>query len=98
MKKQHRFAVGTDPGLAVAEHPRTLPDQGVARRDDVGHVIANVVNAAVGVALEKFGDRDTSPSGWMNSILVLGRVTNTVMTPCSGNGTAAEMSAPNTAP
>ena len=41
---------------------------------------------------------EASPSGWMNSILVLGRVTNTVMTPCSGSGTAAEISAPNAAP
>src|SRR5216684_370295 len=32
---------------------------------------------------------EVSPSGWMNSILVLGSVTNTVITPCSGNGTAA---------
>ena len=31
----------------------------------------------------------------MNSILVLGSVMNTVMTPCSGSGTAPETSAPN---
>ena len=57
MQKQHRLAVGADPGLTVAEDPRALLDQGVARRDDIGHVIANVVNAAVGVALKEFGDR-----------------------------------------
>jgi len=68
VQKQHGLAVGTDPGLAIAERSRNL---------------------AMG---------DASPSGWMNSILVLGRVTNTVMTPCSGNGTAAEISAPNAAP
>ena len=54
MQKQHRLAVGADLRHAVAEHPRALLDQGVARRDDIGHVITNVVDAAVGIALEKF--------------------------------------------
>ena len=57
MEKQHRLAVGADPWHAVAEHARALADELVARRDDVGHVIADVMDAAIGVALDEFGDR-----------------------------------------
>ena len=42
---------------AVAKHPRALADQLVARGDDVGHVIADVMDAAVGVALNEFRNR-----------------------------------------
>ena len=44
-------------GVAVAEHARALLDQDIARGDDVGHLIADVMDAAVGIALEKLRDR-----------------------------------------
>jgi len=56
------------------------------------------MDAAVALRSRNLAIGEVAPSGWMNSILVLGKVTNTVMTPCSGNGTAAEISAPNATP
>ena len=46
VQEQHRLAVGADLRLAVAEHPRACA-QSVARRLDVGDLVADVVNAAV---------------------------------------------------
>src|ERR1041385_2670542 len=57
MQEQHRLAVRADFRLAVAEHPCALLDQPVARRNNIRYVVANVVNAAVGVTLEEFCDR-----------------------------------------
>src|SRR4051794_12591816 len=57
MQKQHWFAVCADLRNPVAKHPRTLPDQGIARSDDIGDFIANVMNSSVGVAVQKLGDR-----------------------------------------
>src|SRR3974390_1708377 len=56
MQKQDRLAMRADPRLAVAQHPRAFPDQRIARGDDVGNLIADVVNPAVGVAFEEFGN------------------------------------------
>jgi hypothetical protein len=88
VEKQHALAVGADLGLAVAEHARAVGLEPVAHRDDVVDLVADVVDAAVGIAVEEFRDRRGS------SILVLGRVMNTVVTPCSACGTAADTSAP----
>src|SRR4051812_8539768 len=57
MQEQHRLAVGSDLRLTVPEHPRALPDQAVAGRDNIRHVIADMMDAAVGVAVEEFCDR-----------------------------------------
>ena len=95
VQEQHRLAVGADLRLAVAEHARALGLEPVARRDDVVDLVADVVNAAVGIALEKFRDRRASPSGSSSSILVLGSVMKTVVTPWSGCGTGSETSAPS---
>ncbi len=57
MEKQHRLAVGADFGLTIAEHARALSDQPVARGDDIRHIVADVMDAAVGVALDEFCDR-----------------------------------------
>src|SRR5215471_5226707 len=57
MQKEHGLAMGADLRLAVAEHARALPLQTVARSDDVVDLVADVVDAAVGIALEKFRDR-----------------------------------------
>src|SRR5580704_5526265 len=57
VQEQHRLAMGSDFGLAVAEDARALPFQAVARRDDVVDLIADMVDAAVGIALEKFRNR-----------------------------------------
>ena len=51
MQEQHRLAVRTDLRRAVAEHARALRDQLVARSDDLRHLVANVVNAAIGIAI-----------------------------------------------
>jgi hypothetical protein len=55
--EQHRLAVGADLRIAVAQHPRTFRDQLVAGRDDVRHFVADMMDAAVGVALNEFRDR-----------------------------------------
>ena len=84
-----------DLRAAVAEHARALRREPVARRKDVVDLVAEVVDAAIRVALEKFGDRRILANGSSNSILVLGSVMNTVVTPWSGCGTAADTSAPS---
>ena len=38
---------------------------------------------------------ESSPSGCSSSILVFGRTTNTVVTPCAGTSSGAETSAPS---
>ena len=50
MQKQHRLAMRADLRLAVAEHARALRLQGVAGGADVGHLVADVVDAAVGIS------------------------------------------------
>ena len=52
-----------DAGLAVAEHPRAAGDEAVARRADVAHLVADVVRAAVRVAVEEAGDRRAVAEG-----------------------------------
>src|ERR1700722_4528160 len=49
-----------------------------------------------GLRSRNFAIGEPSPSGSSSSILVFGRVMNTVVTPWSGCGTAAETSAPST--
>ena len=41
MQKQHRLAMRADLRLAVAEHPRAFPDQGIARGDDINDYPTN---------------------------------------------------------
>ena len=57
MKEQHRLAVGADLRLALAKNPRALRHEPVARFPDVGHLVAEMVDAAVGVAFEESGNR-----------------------------------------
>jgi hypothetical protein len=57
VEEQHRLAVGADPGLAVAKRACAVRDYPVARGDDVGDVVADMVDAAVGIALDEFCDR-----------------------------------------
>src|SRR5262249_32753097 len=57
VQEQHRLAVRADLGHAVAEHPRTFFDQGIAGSDDVADLITDVMNAAVGIAFQEFRDR-----------------------------------------
>ena len=56
VQEQHRLAVGADLRLTVAQHARPLRLQGVAGGADIGHLVADVVDAAVGIALEELGD------------------------------------------
>src|SRR5207237_837045 len=53
MEEQHGFVVGTEPWLAVPEHPGACGAQPIAGGDDVVDLVAEVVHTAVGVALEK---------------------------------------------
>src|SRR5205807_2669672 len=53
MEEQHGFVVGTEPWLAVPEHPGACGAQPIAGSDDVVDLVAEVVHTAVGVALEK---------------------------------------------
>src|SRR4051794_31602437 len=49
MQEQHRLVVGAYPGLAVAQHPRSPGLELVARGVDILDLVADVVDAAVGV-------------------------------------------------
>src|SRR5262249_31693373 len=57
MKKQDRFAVRTDLRFAVAENARTLRLELLTGHANVRYFVANVMNAAVGIALKEFCDR-----------------------------------------
>src|SRR5262249_44300857 len=57
MQEQHGLAVRAGPRLAVAEHARALRLERVARGADVVDLGADVMDAAVGIALEEFRDR-----------------------------------------
>src|SRR5262249_7342890 len=56
MQEQNRLAMGADFWLAVPEHPGAGRLERGARGANVAHLVADVVNAAVWIALEKFGD------------------------------------------
>jgi hypothetical protein len=51
-----------------------------------------------GLRSRNFAIGEPSPSGCNSSILVFGRVTKTVVTPCSGRSTGADTSAPSVPP
>jgi hypothetical protein len=53
--------VGADLRLAVAQHPGALGLQLVPRRDDVIHLIADVVDAAARIALQEALIGESSP-------------------------------------
>ena len=57
MQKQHGPAVRALLRLAVAKHARALRFERVAGRADIGNFIADVVDAAFGIALQEFGNR-----------------------------------------
>src|SRR5438093_10370763 len=57
MKEENRFAVGADLGLPVPQNARATRAQAIARRFDVAHLIADVVNAALRITQQKIGNR-----------------------------------------
>ena len=57
MQEQHRLAVRADLRVAVAKHARALRLQLVAGGDDVIDLVADVMNAAVGILFDELGDR-----------------------------------------
>src|SRR3546814_6454354 len=57
MEEQDRLVMRADAGLTVAEDARAFALQLVASRVDVCNLVADMVNAAAGIALEKPGDR-----------------------------------------
>src|SRR5262245_14122767 len=57
MEKQYRLAVRAGLRRAVAEHPGALSLEPVACRQDVVDLVAQMVDAAVRIALEEFRDR-----------------------------------------
>jgi hypothetical protein len=57
MQEQHRLAMRADLWLAIAEHTGSLPFQLVSRGDDVIDLVADVVDAPVGIALEELRNR-----------------------------------------
>src|SRR5215212_163203 len=57
MQEDNRLAVGADLRLGRAEHPGARRDQPVAGGADVVDLVADVVDAALGVAGEEAGDR-----------------------------------------
>src|ERR1700730_14352998 len=61
MEEQHRLAVGAGLGLAVAEHAGAALFKGITRDADVVDLVAQVMDAAVRIALEEFRDRRALP-------------------------------------
>jgi len=57
MQEEHRLAMRADLRLTPAEHPRAGSEQVIACGDDVIHLIADVMDAARRVLLEKAPDR-----------------------------------------
>src|SRR5207244_2384872 len=57
MQEQDRLAMGPDLGLAVAEHAGSARFQYIARSPDIVYFVTDVVNATLGMALDKFSDR-----------------------------------------
>src|SRR5689334_7891071 len=57
MEEQDRLAMGAEARLAIPQDPRPLPGQPVARGADVGDLVADMVDAAAGIAGEESGDR-----------------------------------------
>ena len=49
--------MGAELWLAVAEHPRSLGAEAIARRDDVFDLVADMVHAARRIAVEKAAHR-----------------------------------------
>src|SRR6185369_811258 len=56
MQEQHRLAVRAYLRLAVAEDARTVALERVARGFDVGYLVADMMDAAVRIFVEEFGD------------------------------------------
>ena len=57
MQEQHGLVVRTDLGRAVAQHACAIGLEPVARHQNVVDLIAEVVDAAVRIALQEFRDR-----------------------------------------
>src|SRR5690606_32196758 len=61
MKEQYRLAMGTDLRFPVAQYAHALGLETVSCGDDVVYLVAEVVDAAVGVARKEPGDRRIVP-------------------------------------
>jgi len=96
VEKQHWFVMRAKPWLAVAEHPCAFGAEPVARGHDVVDLIADVVNSARRIALEKTAHGEAVPSGSRSSILVFGNSTNTTLTPCTGSAPGSDTRAAST--
>ena len=81
MQEQHRFAMSAGLRFAIAEHPSTIGHKLVARGHDVVDLVADMMNTARRVLFQELGDRRIFAEWLSNSILVFGRLMNTVLTP-----------------
>jgi hypothetical protein len=84
VEEEHGLAVGADLRFAGAEHAGTLSLELVAGGQDV----------VDGLRSTKLSMGEPSPSGAISSTLLLGRFTNTTVTPCSGCGSGSVSVAP----
>ena len=82
--------MSADLRLALPQNARALRQQPVARFLDVGDLVAEMVDAAIRIALEKGGDRRFVTEYAEDSILVLGSSMNTVVTPWAGWSTSPD--------
>src|SRR6185437_1489338 len=57
MQEQHRLAVRTNLGFAVAQHARALHLQYIARGANIRHFITDMMDSAVRVLLQEFSNR-----------------------------------------
>ena len=54
MQEQHGLAVRADLRIAVTQHASAFRNQRISRGDDLRHLVADVMDAAVRIALDKF--------------------------------------------
>ena len=73
MQEQHRLAVRADLRLAIAQHPGAGRFERIARGANILDFVADMVDAAVRIAVEEFGDRRGVPERLEQFDLGVGR-------------------------
>ncbi len=94
MQEENGFAVRADTGGSVAQNAGAGSLQVVPGGDEVLDLVADVVDAAVGVFLRNVAIGEALAEGSSSSILVFGSSMNTTVTPCSACRSGADTVCP----